>query len=218
MTKSLYSLILMDEVVKEIDILAQQNNTNRSNLINQILADYVSLTTPEKRIADIFNEIGDLLGESFSSFFEPYERTLSVKSPLHYKYRPTIKYEVTLLRNRHEDTVGELKVIFRTQSVELLMELMSFIRIWATTENKYIGKYYLSDGIQYTAAEGKFFRTFRVPAGRSYSEQDIATAISNYIKMFDDIFKAYLSREYPTAEAVERRYQEYINSGGIYVI
>ena len=48
--KSLYSLMLMDDVVREIDRLALQQNTNRSNFINQILAEYVSLMTPEKRI------------------------------------------------------------------------------------------------------------------------------------------------------------------------
>ena len=46
--KSLYSLMLMDDVVREIDRLALQQNTNRSNFINQILAEYVSLMTPEK--------------------------------------------------------------------------------------------------------------------------------------------------------------------------
>lgn len=52
--KSLYSLMLMDDVVREIDRLALQQNTNRSNFINQILAEYVSLMTPEKRIGNIF--------------------------------------------------------------------------------------------------------------------------------------------------------------------
>ena len=47
MKKSLYSIILSDEVVNEIDRLAYKANTNRSNMINQILAEYVSYTTPE---------------------------------------------------------------------------------------------------------------------------------------------------------------------------
>ena len=40
MKKSLYSLTLMDSVVAEIDRLAARQGTNRSNLVNQILADY----------------------------------------------------------------------------------------------------------------------------------------------------------------------------------
>ena len=50
MNKSMYSLILMDDVVREIDKIALRMNTNRSNLVNQILAEYASMMTPEKRI------------------------------------------------------------------------------------------------------------------------------------------------------------------------
>ena len=46
MKKTLYSLMLDDEVVREVDALAHQLGTNRSNLINQIIAEYVNYTTP----------------------------------------------------------------------------------------------------------------------------------------------------------------------------
>ena len=55
--KNLYSLILSDEVIKRIDDVAMATGTNRSNLINQILADYVSYTTPEMRIKNILEQI-----------------------------------------------------------------------------------------------------------------------------------------------------------------
>ena len=42
MKKSVYSLVLMDDVVDAIDKLAYSMNTSRSNLINQILAEKVS--------------------------------------------------------------------------------------------------------------------------------------------------------------------------------
>ena len=53
MKKSLYSLMLMDEVVNEVDRLAFRRGTNRSSLINQLLAEYLSLATPENRIGNI---------------------------------------------------------------------------------------------------------------------------------------------------------------------
>ena len=40
MNKSVYSLVLADEVVEAIDRMAYSMNTSRSNLINQILADH----------------------------------------------------------------------------------------------------------------------------------------------------------------------------------
>lgn len=54
MKKTLYSLMLSDEVVAEVDRLAHRLGTNRSNLINQILAEHVGFVTPERRINDIF--------------------------------------------------------------------------------------------------------------------------------------------------------------------
>ena len=56
MKKSVYSLVLMDDVVKAIDQMAYENNTSRSNLINQILAEKVMLITPEMRMRDIFDK------------------------------------------------------------------------------------------------------------------------------------------------------------------
>ena len=47
MKKSVYSIVLSDDVIDKIDELAYRTNTSRSNLINQILADHVSYTTPE---------------------------------------------------------------------------------------------------------------------------------------------------------------------------
>ena len=52
MSKSVYSLVLSDDVVAAVDRAAYGLDTSRSNLINQLLADYVSFITPEKRRKD----------------------------------------------------------------------------------------------------------------------------------------------------------------------
>ena len=64
MKKTLYSLMLSDDVVREIDRLAHQMGTSRSNLVNMILAERVQLRTPEQQINDIFDGIGQLLADS----------------------------------------------------------------------------------------------------------------------------------------------------------
>ena len=96
MKKTLYSLMLSEEVVREVDALAHRLGTNRSNLINQILADYVSVTTPERRINDIFRAVEQMLAPSreLVPFFAPNALTMSLKSSLEYKYRPTFKKHV----------------------------------------------------------------------------------------------------------------------------
>ena len=121
MDKSLYSLVLMDQVVAEIDKLAARAGTNRSNLINQILADYVSVSTPEKQIDSIFRSMEQLLSQTSEliPFVTPNQLSMSMKSSLQYKYRPTIRYSVQLYRVP-EEAIGELTVNFRTQSQSLL--------------------------------------------------------------------------------------------------
>ena len=57
MSKSVYSVVLMDDVVDAVDRLAYEAGTNRSNMINRILAEYVQLATPEQRMQDIFSSI-----------------------------------------------------------------------------------------------------------------------------------------------------------------
>ena len=57
MKKTLYSLLLDDSVVREIDRLAHRNGLSRSALVNQILAEYADMTTPERQIGDIFRRI-----------------------------------------------------------------------------------------------------------------------------------------------------------------
>ena len=114
MKKTLYSLMLSEDVVAEVDRLAHRLGTNRSNLINQILAEHVNLVTPERRINDIFSAIEQLMTPSreLVPFVSPNAMTMSLKSSLEYKYRPTVKYEVELYRG-DSDCLGELTVIFR---------------------------------------------------------------------------------------------------------
>ena len=192
MTKSLYSMILSDEVIKRIDSLAADNNTNRSNLINQILAEYVSYTTPEKRINKIFAIMNDLVSVGFNPLNEQADRLFSLKTNLDYKYKPSVKYTVELYRT-YNATIGELKVTYRSQSPELVQKLNDFFRLIIEIERRY-----LSGATQYTIDDTKFVRTFVVPNGNHYSENEIAVAINEYIKHFDYTMKSYLSNKFST--------------------
>ena len=82
MKKTLYSLMLNEEVVREIDRMAHRMGTNRSALINQILADYTSVVTPERRIENIFHEIEQLVAPArdLVPFFAPHTTSMSLKS------------------------------------------------------------------------------------------------------------------------------------------
>lgn len=209
--KSLYSLMLMDDVVREIDRLALQQNTNRSNFINQILAEYVSLMTPEKRIGNIFKNIEALInqcGLGIVPHVVPNQMTMSLKSSLEYKYRPTIRYEVALYRIPDGNAIGELSVVFRTQSPALIRAMTEFFRLWTRLESIYKQ----GEGIRYALYEGKFTRTIQASPDRNHTNEEIGNHISSYIQLFDRLLKSYVSGEYGPQE-LERIYLEYFNKG-----
>ena len=214
MKKNMYSLMLAEDVIQAIDELASEKNTNRSNLINQILDDYVSLTTPEKHVRNIFDIIENFISRQSGNllYSQPNDMTMSIKSPLQYHYRPTIRYEVEMYRTPRQ-TIGQLKIIFRTTSSELLVELTRFFKLWMQLENIYIKQFFSKGAIEYGLENGKFWRTFAVPNDSDYTEEQIGNAINQYIATFYEMLKDFLAGIYSSTEELEKRYLQYLNSG-----
>lgn len=59
--KSVYSIVLSDRVVEQVDALAYENGMSRSAMINHILAEQLSLTTPEQQMRSILSAAEELL-------------------------------------------------------------------------------------------------------------------------------------------------------------
>lgn len=219
MNKSVYSLVLSDEVVEAVDRLAYSMRMSRSALINSLLAEAVSYTTPEKRISEIFGAIGQMMDDGFLIREQPSDAMLSIRSALKYKYKPVIRYGLELYRS-FEKTIGQLKVSFRTQSEQLKANLTEFLKLWAELENTYVVKFF-PEGISYTIDDGRFTRTFRLPAEREHQTDDeLARAIAEYIKMFDEILKIYfanIENRRLAAELSVERYHEYLQKGIIII-
>ncbi len=213
MNKSVYSLVLMDDVVQAVDDLARRLGTSRSHLINQILAEHVSLSTPEKRMKDIFSSLEELMDETFQIQPQPAASMLSIRSPLRYKYKPTIRYSLELY-TAPQDAVGRLKVSLRTQNAQLLQSLTDFFQIWAALENHYLRRYF-PQGIRWQAADGKFSRELMFPPGRDeISSEELGNTIASYIQMLDAVMKTYFAAlDSPAAAAVqaEEAYRQRLN-------
>lgn len=214
MKKTLYSLMLNDEVVREVDALAHRLGTNRSNLINEILAEYVNYTTPERRINDILSTIQELMQPSgdLIPFFAPHSYSLSLKSSLEYKYRPTIKYEVELYKGSG-DTIGALSVLFRTQSPALIDGMTDFFRLWKSIEDAHLAPR-LNAKVDYALYDGKFVRTITVP-DKSCTSDELASSLAEYIRLFDKMMKGWLTGRYD-AHAIEAAYYSYLTNTDIH--
>ena len=213
MKKSVYSLVLSDEVVAAIDKLAYRKATNRSNLINQILAEHLSLTTPEKRIRQIFGNIEALFGadDSAQRLEGSTENTLTLRSALAYKYNPTVRYSVLLYR-QPTPAFGELRVGFRTQNRTLIAYMNAFYRMWSETEARYIG------AVEASIEEGKYARRLvlrRNSRDGEFGEEQIADAIAVYIRTFDEAMKSFFETpEIPelAARRIDDLYREYLRT------
>lgn len=205
MNKSIYSLVLSDDVVDAVDALARTEGMSRSAMINRILAERVAYTTPEMRLRDILQSLARSINGEFMLAETPTGSTLSARTSLKYRYKPTVKYSVEIY-SENGKRAGQMRVSFRTQNAQLIADLMGFFRCWAALENKYIADK-LSNDIVYTISDGRFERTLNMPRDR-ITDDDLGTAVAEYMAMFDGAMKAYFA-ELPDAETAALTAEKY---------
>ena len=212
MNKSVYSLVLSDEIVQEIDRMAYEAGASRSAMINQILADYVRYTTPEKRMREVFSAIEQmLLGGVFEPQLQPSESMFSLRSALDYKYNPSVRYSVELYKNARP-LLGELRVSVRSQNSALVLAMLQFFKLWTRIETTYIGR------VECAIEDGRYLRKFRLSDEGKLTNEQIGEGIAGYINLLDSALKQYFETIQEPALAVacvEKRYVNYIHSGGM---
>jgi len=188
MKKSVYSLVLMDDVVKAVDEEAYRQGTSRSNLINQILAQHLSCTTPEMRMQNIFNAFSGLLDSCFQLQPHNSDSLIAVRTALQYRYNPTVNYKVELLRSPG-DYIGVLKVHIRTQSQSLIKLFSDFFSFWIHLEISCIGNRISSE---YSAEinNGRFSRKLFNP---QLAENELGEKIYSYLNFLNNCIKFYFS-------------------------
>lgn len=216
MKKSVYSLVLMDDVVEAIDRLAYERNTNRSNLINQILAESVNFVTPEMRMRDIFTQLEHILSESCYQIMDRSSDSMfALRSPIRYKYRPMVNYTIELFREP-KDIAGRLKVSFRTSSKNFTDAIEDFFTGWISMENKYLNEVH-PEGVLSDFYNAKYVRGFlKVSVENELNENEIAAAIGEYIKVLDKCIKFYfehLRDEELIEKMIRASYEDYLKSG-----
>lgn len=202
MKKHTYSIVLTDTVVQEVDRLAAQKGTNRSTMMNQILADYFSCKTPEKQMASVFSMIEQQMQNIFRVQLQASDAMISLHSALQYKYRPTVRYRVELLRIPTESSIGWLKISCRTQNQALLHSMQQFFRFWMHLELKTYPAYQTVPELYVLTENGMVRRLLR---HNLETEEAVADAISSYIRQFDRLLKQYfagLQQQVP-AEALQ---------------
>lgn len=206
MKKSVYSLVLMDDVIKAVDRQAYLLGTSRSNLINQILAEHLSCVTPEMRMKETFETVQNLISNAFQIQQQRSASLLTVRTPLEYKYRPTISYKVEL--ERIPDTyIGTLKIQIRTQSIPLTDMFGKFFLFRAKLESEILaekGCNCYSCSVDTNTFSRKLINSVKL------SPEQLGSAIGEYIKHLDKGIKLFFADPVNfgnTAPEIEKEYR-----------
>lgn len=213
MKKNMYSLMLSEDVVGMIDRLAYSAGTNRSNMINNILAEYLSYKTPEMRIKEMMERLSELFspGESLQVTLRPSLNTFALRSALAFKYNPTINYQIEFYRTAGS-AIGELRAGLRTQNPSLKLAVMQFYKLWSRIEASYRGT------SESAAEDERFTKTFRLAVDGKTTDGEISSAIADYVRAFDGGIKAFfynLNDPQRAVAAVEEIYRDYYRGAAI---
>ena len=211
MKRSMYSLILSDDIVAAVDALAAQKGTSRSNYINQVLAKHVQCITPEQQMQRVFANLTHQMDEAFRIQEQGSNALLSILGSVQYKYRPTIRYRVELLRNMQQEEVGRLKISCRTQNQTLLDAMAQFFRFWVKLEQKYDADSACAQGL-YQIESGCM--TMALLRSGAATDEQLGEIVGNYIRMFHAVLQSYFAGIQQDvsgtvlSRALEQRYAE----------
>lgn len=189
MGKSIYSLVLSDEVIAMLDNLAYKKGVSRSTLVNRVLAEYVGYETPEQRLKKMFSSLEQIImGEQRMRLLsQSSDKAFSITSALNYKYSPRITYLVEL--DYEGDSIGELSITYRTSKPELIDAISSFFATWIALE-----KAYLPYDVAYSVTDGKLKRKLRITQDYE-SLETLAETITSYVKNIDKLLNIYITED-----------------------
>lgn len=197
MAKTVYSIVLDDEVVRAVDALAGSQGLSRSAAINRILAQHVQMDTAEQRIQDVFAVLEQMAQGSALQLLSSSDAQMQLRSPLRYKYNPNVKYQIELYGG-DPDALGMFRAGMRTQNSALLDCLDSFFQLWVQLEPRYLPR---PEQLRYRLERGRLLRVLR-HTGAGTTADTLGEALSEYVNLFDRCLKTYFElRDDPQAEA-----------------
>ncbi len=211
MSRSVYSVVLDDEVVAAVDLAAMRAGTNRSAMINRLLAAQLQHATPEDRIRSVFAAMQQMTANRYTTLqVIEGESQFAVRSALRYKYNPTVRYSIELFAHSSE-YLGVLRCQLRTQNVVLVQLMQSFYSLWTALEQS---TQHTSPQL-YQMEGARFSRVLQLPRN-ACTEEQMADRLTRYVALLDSCMKLYC--EYAAlpenaAAQVMHRYRSHMDDG-----
>ncbi len=199
-----YSLVLSEEVINEVDREAYKEGLSRSAMIERILAEYLSYETPKMWIDSIFEELERAVGRhrNMRLLARPSAQTVCVGSALNYRYNPSVRYTVELTGGGEKR--GKLSVSLRTQNAALIEAVTQFFRLFASLERRYVSA-------ENGWSEGGFVRRFDLEK----SAEPLGEKITEYIRAFDSLLNLYFGGAEGREGIIEKKFRDNIDAFNI---
>lgn len=185
MEKVVYSLVLSKDVINAVDELAAKEGKSRSSMINHILAEYTSLSTPEK-------SMWDLVGVVQQNAYDKFNMSVSVgglltlRTTLRYRYNPAISYVLEI--DSTKEKVGSLSVGMRTQNKQLQTIIGDFFNLWDALEQSNLSTPPLP--MKQAQTTKQYVRVLR-HTSETKDETQEGQAIASYVNLLDDCLKKF---------------------------
>lgn len=207
MGKSVYSVLLNDKLVDELDKLACEKGVSRSVMLDRILADYFRVETPDQKMLGILSRLEEIVAGAAGMRFvnQPSVSMASIQSALSYRYNPTVRYSVELYPSG--DYFGKLKVTLRAKNPALTGLMGEFYRFYAYLENKYAGKRV------YSFEDGRYERLLEKPG--SSATETAGESLASFVGLLDSIMKDFFAnaKDLPSAyDKLEKKYAGELSS------
>lgn len=204
MGKSVYSLVLSDDIVAAVDALAAQEGYRRSAFIDHILAQYASLPTAEARRRQTI-QAAQLAAEGYFRGAVTQGGALTLRTALRYKYNPSLCYTIELWPGQPQ--MGRLRVALRSQSDSLLGYFGYFFQLWQNMEQRHLASPPRQN--EQLVEEKRYSRVLRQPQGQ-LDEDQTGQAIAAYVNMMDSCLKTFFGCLDDAQRAVAETEKQYV--------
>jgi hypothetical protein len=181
--------MLFDEIVEKIDQIAYENNTNRSQLINDILAEKIGLVTPEQKIQKILEQLDENFSDTLSVSQINKNSSIQFGKSLKYKYRPKVRYSYEFISSKR-GKYAVLKISSRTKSENLNEHFDEFFNLISDIEQSQKDE---QVDMTENCTNHKFVRSFQDEGELSKDIETVTDNLTRYLKMIDRAMNAYFS-------------------------
>lgn len=191
MSKSIYSLLLTDNVIGALDRMAAKRNMSRSALIDEILSEHTGTANVDNMYRRVWQQTETLFDRMRTmQFVNNAQVSLAqVITSLPYKYNPKVRYCLELSDEPH--TLCTITLSTRTQNPILSAVFGTFYRRLAQLEDMYL------NNVGATYANGKYAS---VLYGDAADPEHTAAQIVEYIVTLDGMLRAYVCGDGDTSE------------------